>query len=69
VLEDINVKELRCEECGSPNVVARIMGKYYCFKCGSKIVKEHLRKQISIMKEKGLIFDEYEANLENAESN
>jgi len=31
----------RCSVCGSPHVTAKIGGKYYCFKCGSKIVMEH----------------------------
>jgi ribosomal protein S27AE len=34
----------RCSICGSPDVVAKIEGKYYCYKCGSKIVLEHSTK-------------------------
>lgn len=33
-----------CEICGSPNIFAKIEGKYYCFKCGSRLVLEHARK-------------------------
>jgi DNA-directed RNA polymerase subunit RPC12/RpoP len=34
----------KCSICGSPDVVAKIEGKYYCFRCGSKIVLEHSTK-------------------------
>ncbi len=30
--------------------MAKISGKYYCFKCGSKIVIRHARKVIEIYK-------------------
>jgi len=40
--------------CGSKNVVAKIMGEYYCYECGSKIVDEHLTKLMEEFKKKGL---------------
>lgn len=40
----------RCSVCGSPHVMAKIGGNYYCFKCGSKIVIEHARRVIEIYK-------------------
>lgn len=39
-----HVEKPRCSICGSPDVVAKIEGKYYCYKCGSKIVLEHSTK-------------------------
>jgi len=47
-------KEIRCVRCGSKNVVAKIMGEYYCYECGSKIVDEHLTKLMEEFKKKGL---------------
>jgi len=34
-----------------------INGKYYCFKCGAKIVRDHVMYYIKILKERGLIAD------------
>ncbi|MCD6562449.1 MAG: hypothetical protein J7K23_00865 [Thermoproteales archaeon] len=45
----------KCTLCGSPEIMAKINGKYYCFKCGSKIVNEHVRKLIEDLGKKGLI--------------
>lgn len=36
--------EPRCSVCGSRDVFAKIEGKYYCFKCGSRLVIEHSKK-------------------------
>jgi len=49
------MNEIKCSICGSREVLAKIEGKYYCFKCGAKILREHLRKQFRKMKEEGLI--------------
>ncbi|MCD6458019.1 MAG: hypothetical protein DRJ44_03800 [Thermoprotei archaeon] len=50
----------KCSVCGSEKVLAKINGKYYCFKCGSKIIDQHIREQIIKMKEEGLIPPEFE---------
>jgi len=44
--------------CGSKRVIAVIGGKYYCFKCGSKIVQDHVLRYIDLLKERGLIVTE-----------
>ena len=49
------MKSIKCSACGSTRVVARIGNKYYCFKCGSKIVRENVLRQIEKWKELGLV--------------
>jgi len=49
------LKSIKCSACGSTRVVARIGNKYYCFKCGSKIVRENVLRQIEKWKELGLV--------------
>ncbi|ABL79244.1 hypothetical protein [Thermofilum pendens] len=34
----------RCCVCGSEDVCAKIEGKFYCYKCGSRIIVEHSRR-------------------------
>jgi len=41
--------------CGSRDVIAKIEGKYYCYKCGSRIIKEHMDKVLEELRRKGLI--------------
>lgn len=33
---------LRCSVCGAKKPLAKISGKYYCYECGSKLVKDHI---------------------------
>ncbi|MCC6058972.1 MAG: TFIIB-type zinc finger domain-containing protein [Thermofilum sp.] len=47
-------KALRCAVCGSPDVVAKIEGKYYCFKCGSALILENSKKMLQELKRKYL---------------
>ncbi len=47
--------EVRCSACGSRKVAAKIKGKYYCYECGARIMKEHVDRLIKELKEKGLI--------------
>ena len=54
------MNEVRCSVCGSRDVLAKIEGKYYCFKCGAKILNDHLRKQVKRMREEGLIAEDIE---------
>ncbi|RLE83607.1 MAG: hypothetical protein DRJ41_04615 [Thermoprotei archaeon] len=49
---------VRCSVCGSKEVMAKIEGKYYCFKCGSKVIKEHMDRVIEELKRKGLMTTE-----------
>lgn len=51
----LNSHEVKCVVCGSPNVMAKINGKYYCSNCGSKIVRENVLRQIENWKRAGLI--------------
>lgn len=44
------VKEKKCVICGSKNIMAKIEGKYYCHKCGSKIIREKIAIQINAWK-------------------
>jgi len=46
---------LSCKICGSSDIMAKISGEYYCYKCGSKIILENVRKQIEEWKRLGLI--------------
>jgi len=46
--------EVRCSVCGSPNVVAKIEGKYYCYECGAKLLRENSRKMLEHLKKKYL---------------
>jgi len=46
---------VKCSICGSKNVIAIINGKYYCYKCGSKIVNKHVLKVLEEYSKKGLI--------------
>jgi len=57
----LSSREVRCAICGSPNVMAKINGKYYCSNCGSKVVRENVLKQIESWKKAGLI-PEHELN-------
>jgi len=45
----------KCSLCGSPEVMAKINGKYYCYRCGSKIVNTHIEKLIEELNKRGLI--------------
>jgi len=45
----------KCSLCGSQEVMAKINGKYYCYKCGSKIVNAHIEKLIEELNKRGLI--------------
>lgn len=40
--------------CGSPDVVAKIEGKYYCFKCGTALILENSRRMLKELKKKYL---------------
>ncbi len=53
-------KNPRCCICGSSEVLAEIDGKFYCLKCGAKIVKEHVLRQIEMWKKLGLVASDYE---------
>lgn len=37
--------------------MAKIEGKYYCYKCGSHVIKEHMDKVLEDLRKKGLIVD------------
>ncbi len=52
--------EVKCSVCGSKEVVALIDGKYYCFKCGSKVVEEHVLKQLREFEKRGMVSPEEE---------
>ncbi len=47
--------EVRCEVCGSREVMGKIRGKYYCFKCGSRIIREHTERLLRELSEKGIV--------------
>uniref|UniRef100_A0A7J3X867 RRN7-type domain-containing protein n=1 Tax=Thermofilum pendens TaxID=2269 RepID=A0A7J3X867_THEPE len=47
-------KALRCAACGSLNVVAKIEGKYYCFRCGSTVILENSKRMLQELKKKYL---------------
>jgi len=49
------VEDVRCARCGRRNVIAKIMGKYYCYECGSRIVKEHILRVFEELRGKGLV--------------
>lgn len=51
---------LSCKICGSSDIMAKISGEYYCYKCGTKIILENVRKQIEEWKKLGLISDKIE---------
>jgi len=51
-------KEIRCVKCGSKEVVAKIAGNYYCFKCGAELIREHLAKILDELKRKGMVREE-----------
>ena len=46
--------DIRCSVCGSPNVAAKIEGKYYCYECGAKLLRENSRKMLELLKRKYL---------------
>jgi len=48
---------MKYSACGSREVIAVIDDKYYCFKCGSRIVRKNVLKQIEGWKSQGLIPD------------
>lgn len=50
-------REKKCCICGSEEVLAEIDGKLYCWKCGMKIIKEHVLRQIEMWKKLGLVPD------------
>ncbi len=47
--------EIKCSVCGSPNVMAKIRGRYYCYKCGARLMQEHVTKLLESLREKGMI--------------
>lgn len=53
--KNLSSREIRCVICGSPDVMAKIDGKYYCAYCGSRVVKENVLRQIENWKKAGLI--------------
>lgn len=44
-----------CSVCGKAAPLAKISGKYYCFTCGNKIVKEHIDGLLKDLERKGFI--------------
>ena len=48
-------KEIKCAICGSKDVVAIINGKYYCFKCASRIVKKNVLSQLHDLEKRGVV--------------
>lgn len=45
----------RCSVCGAKKPLARIGGKYYCYECGSKLVREHIQSLLKELERKGLV--------------
>ncbi|MEM0093996.1 MAG: TFIIB-type zinc finger domain-containing protein [Thermofilum sp.] len=46
--------EVRCSVCGSPEVAAKIEGKYYCRECGAKLLRENSKRLLEYLKKKYL---------------
>ncbi|MCS7105209.1 MAG: hypothetical protein NZ954_06570 [Thermofilaceae archaeon] len=49
------VEKIVCSVCGKATPIAKIAGKYYCFTCGNKIVKEHIVGLLKDLERKGFI--------------
>ena len=47
--------EAKCCKCGSKKVLAKIQGKYYCYKCGSELLREHIARQLRELAERGVV--------------
>jgi tRNA(Ile2) C34 agmatinyltransferase TiaS len=45
----------RCSVCGARKPLAKIGGKYYCYECGSKLVREHILLLLKELEKKGLV--------------
>jgi len=46
---------VKCAACGRERVAAKILGKYYCYECGSKLVKEHIARLLKGLEKRGLV--------------
>ncbi|MEM2218372.1 MAG: hypothetical protein QW731_08380 [Thermofilaceae archaeon] len=45
---------MKCNICGKEIAVAKIEGKYYCYSCGSQLLKEHVLRLLKELERKGL---------------
>lgn len=45
----------RCSECGRRGALAKIRGKYYCYECGSRVVREHIQTLLQELRNKKLV--------------
>ncbi len=45
---------MKCSACGKEGATAKIGGKYYCYSCGSRVVKEHVLRSLKELERKGL---------------
>lgn len=45
---------MKCSACGKEGATAKIGGKYYCYSCGSRVVKEHVLRLLKELERKGL---------------
>jgi DNA-directed RNA polymerase subunit RPC12/RpoP len=46
--------QLRCSVCGAKKPLAKISGKYYCYECGSRLVRGHISMLLKELEKKGL---------------
>lgn len=46
--------QLRCSVCGAKKTLAKISGKYYCYECGSRLVRGHISMLLKELEKKGL---------------
>jgi len=46
---------VKCAACGRQRVAAKILGKYYCYECGSRLVREHIARLLKELEKKGLV--------------
>lgn len=45
---------MKCNICCKENATAKIGGKYYCYNCGSQLLKEHVLRLLKELERKGL---------------
>jgi len=55
IVNGMSGEEIKCCICGSRDVLALIEGKYYCYRCGSKVIRKKLYEQFIRMKQEGLV--------------
>ncbi len=45
----------KCSVCGVNKPLAKIGGRYYCYDCGSKLVKEHILSLLKELERRGVV--------------